>query len=62
MPILSIQAASDKSGISFPAASQAITHMRRLGILRELTGKARRRMFVYDAYMNILNEGTEPFA
>jgi hypothetical protein len=36
---------------------QALQH---LGIAREITGKRRRRHFVYDAYLSILNEGTEP--
>ena len=30
------------------------------GIARELTGKRRNRVFVYDAYLSILNEGGEP--
>jgi hypothetical protein len=34
--------------------------MQRLGILREITGRQRHRLFVYDRYMEILNEGTEP--
>ncbi len=29
------------------------------GIARELTGQRRNRVFVYDAYLNILNEGGE---
>jgi len=32
-----------------------------LGISRELTGRKRNRVFVYDAYLKILNVGTEPF-
>jgi hypothetical protein len=28
--------------------------------LRETTGRQRRRLFVYHAYLAILNEGTEP--
>ena len=59
-PILSISSASEKVGISFPTASAAIEHLQRLGILREITGRRRSRMFVYDAYLAILNEGTEP--
>lgn len=59
-PILSIQSAAKRAGVSFPTASQAVAHMQRLGILREITGKRRRRLFVYEAYMAILNEGTEP--
>jgi Fic family protein len=59
-PILSIQSAAKRAGVSFPTASQAVVHMRKLGILREITGKRRRRLFAYAAYMAILNEGTEP--
>ena len=40
--------------------TSAINHLRKAGILREITGKRRRRLFVYDAYLKILNEGTEP--
>lgn len=32
----------------------------RLGIARELTGQRRNRVFTYDRYLSILNEGTEP--
>lgn len=59
-PIFSIQTASQKVGISFPTVAAAVDRMQRLGILREVTGKRWRRLFVYDAYLNILNEGTEP--
>ena len=34
--------------------------MIKLGILREITGKQRHRLFVYDRYLAILNQGTEP--
>jgi Fic family protein len=61
-PILSIADASAKTGISFPTVASAVAHMRRLGVLREITRKRRKRLFVYDAYLAILNEGTElPF-
>ena len=33
--------------------------LERLGIVRELTGKKRNRLFGYEAYLSILNEGTE---
>ena len=29
--------------------------------LRETTGRERHRLFVYESYLAILNEGTEPF-
>jgi hypothetical protein len=31
-----------------------------LGIARELTGRRRNRLFVYDRYLAVLSEGTEP--
>lgn len=33
-----------------------------LGIVREVTGRARNRVFCYDAHLSILNEGTENLA
>ena len=32
-----------------------------LGIARELTGGRRNRIYAYDQYVTILNEGTEPY-
>ena len=60
-PILSIPRAADRIGISAPTVAKSLEHMRRLGILHEITGGQRHRLFAYDAYLAILNEGTEPF-
>ena len=58
-PILSLSAVSGRTGLSFPAASSAMDLLVELGVARELTGKRRNRLFVYDRYLAILNEGTE---
>ncbi len=58
-PILSLPAICERTGLSFPAASSAMDLLVELGIARELTGKRRNRLFVYDRYLAILNEGTE---
>ena len=60
-PILSIPRAAGKIGISAPTVAKSLEHMRQLGILREITGRQRHRLFAYDAYLAILNEGTEPY-
>ncbi|HVR28701.1 MAG TPA: Fic family protein, partial [Thermoanaerobaculia bacterium] len=57
-PILSLRAVCEATGLSFPAASSAMDLLRELGIARELTGKRRNRLFAYDRYLAILNEGT----
>ncbi len=59
-PIISIPAAAQKIGISAPTVAKSLDHMRRLGMLREVTGRERHRLFVYEQYLQILNEGTEP--
>src|SRR5258708_39949249 len=59
-PILSIASTAERIGITFPTVAAAVGHMQRLGILRETTGRRRRRLFAYGAYLDILSEGTEP--
>jgi len=45
--------------ISEPTAGKAISHLESLGVLREITGRARGRVFMYQEYLALLNEGTE---
>lgn len=59
-PIQSLPGMRDATGLSFPAVSSAMDLLVELGIARERTGKRRNRLFVYDRYLAILNEGTEP--
>ena len=59
-PIVSIPTAAEKIGISTPTVAKSLEHMQQLGMLREITGRQRHRVFVYDAYLAILAEGTEP--
>ena len=59
-PIVSIPSAAEKIGISAPTVAKSLEHMQQLGMLREITGRQRHRLFVYDAYLAILGEGTEP--
>ena len=58
-PIQSMSSVCDTTGLSFPAVSSAMDLLVELGIARELTGRRRNRLFVYDRYLAILNEGTE---
>lgn len=59
-PLASLQEASNKTGLSFPTAGSAMDLLVELGVARELTGRQRGRVFAYDRYLTILNEGTEP--
>jgi Fic family protein len=59
-PLTSINQLKQMGGLSFPTASKAIETLVQLGIAREITGGRRNRLFVYDAYLTILSEGSEP--
>lgn len=43
-----------------PPVYAAIARLESAGILREVTGRQRGKLYVYDQYLSILNEGTEP--
>lgn len=58
--VTSLQEVARRTGLSFPAASAGMEVLASLGIVRELTGRKRNRLFAYDRYLQILNEGTEP--
>ena len=58
-PVLSIPEACGRTGLSFPTASAATQLLERAGLVREITGFARNRVYVYDGYLKILNEGVE---
>jgi Fic family protein len=59
-PIGSITDLAARAGITFPTAAKALSQLVAGGIAKELTGGRRNRIFAYDRYLAILNEGTEP--
>lgn len=59
-PVLTLNEVSRRAGLSFPTASKGMTGLVDVGIVRELTGNRRNRVFAYDRYLAILGEGTEP--
>ncbi len=58
-PILSLTEGSRSTGLSFQATASAMKLLASHGIAREITGKRRGRLFVYDQYLAILDEGSE---
>jgi Fic family protein len=59
-PALTLKYLCEDHSMTFPTATKAIQSLSALGIARELTGQRRNRVFVYDAYLAILNEGGQP--
>ena len=58
--VLSIPGAAKRVGVSQPTITSAMAHLTKLGIVRETTGRKRRKLYVYDASLKILSEGAEP--
>jgi Fic family protein len=59
-PMLSLKQLCQNTAMTFPTASKAMQRLVETGIARELTGQRRNRVFLYDAYLTLLNEGGEP--
>jgi Fic family protein len=59
-PLATINDLSARASVSFPTAARAIDVLSAAGVVRELTGGRRNRVFAYDRYLSIMNEGTEP--
>lgn len=43
-----------------PTINAALQHLEKAGIVQEITGRQRDRLFAYKAYLAILEKGTEP--
>lgn len=59
-PIMSIPMASKKLGLSQQAVNKSMNRLEDLGIVREITNQRRNRIYLYQSFVDILAEGTEP--
>ena len=58
--VLRIPETAGQLPVSEPTVAAAIANLEELGILREMTGRPRNKIFTYAKYLDILSEGTEP--
>jgi len=59
-PVTTVPRLVARFGFSGPTANSALRLLVEQGIVREITGYARNRVFAYTEYLRVLNEGTEP--
>ncbi|MCK5125357.1 MAG: Fic family protein [candidate division Zixibacteria bacterium] len=59
-PVASIQTIAKKTELSPPTISSALKELQKLGIVEEVTGMRRNRLYRYKDYLAILSEGTQP--
>ena len=58
-PMVEVNDVAQLLGITYPAASNLVTELVELDLLRETTGQQRNRRFVYEPYLALLRKGTE---
>jgi Fic family protein len=59
-PVVTTKRAAEQLPISRPTVTSALDNLEELGIVREMTGKDRYRVYAYGDYFDILEEGTQP--
>jgi Fic family protein len=59
-PISTISRLAHETGLTQPAVTTALNRLAGAGIVREITGKRRGRIYSYEQYLRVLAEGTAP--
>lgn len=59
-PVLTLPKAIDLLGVAKPTAVRCIDDLADAGVLREMTGKQRDRVYIYDKYMQRLTDSAKP--
>jgi Fic family protein len=61
-PIIRVDTVCRGTGMTPPTVGKALTHLTVLGIVKELTGRRRNRVFSYARYFAALDRGTAPLS
>jgi Fic family protein len=59
-PVNNITRLHSATGLSKPAVIRALIRLESIGLVEEVSGRKRNRIYVYRPYLDILAEGTEP--
>jgi Fic family protein len=60
LPQVTVKFLAQELAVSEPTVRAALNHMLTLVILQETSGKRRDRVYVYRAYLEMLEAGAEP--
>jgi Fic family protein len=61
-PYVRIRTAAKALGLTVPTVTGAVNHLVGLGIVKEVSGKRRDRLFAYSAYVSMVSKGTHPLS
>jgi Fic family protein len=62
LPQINVSIIMNALNMTAPTARNSLNHMVKIGILEEISGKKRDKIYVYRNYLDILEEGSEPFS
>lgn len=62
LPHVTASSVAEELSLTPVTARSSLNHMVSLGILEEITGKKRDRVYVYRHYLDVLSEGAEPLS
>jgi Fic family protein len=55
-PLINVKRVADVVDVTFPTANRLVARFEELGLLREVTGQRRSRLFRYDPYLQLFDE------
>jgi len=59
-PLLNVNLAAEALGTTYPTASRLVSGFEELGILKEITGRKRSRIYRYEPYVNLFDDAPVP--
>lgn len=62
LPQVTVPLLAKELKMTQPTARSALNHLQSIGVLEEVSGKKRDKVYVYRKYLNILEDGAEPFS
>ena len=61
-PYVRIRTAAKVLELTVPTVTNALNHLVRIGIVKEISGKQRDKLFAYSRYVNAVSQGTKPLS
>ena len=61
-PYVRIRTAAKALELTVPTVTKALSHLMRVGIVKEVSGKHRDRLFAYSRYVTMVSQGTKPLS
>ncbi|MEJ7715155.1 MAG: helix-turn-helix domain-containing protein [Thermoleophilaceae bacterium] len=55
-PVVNVKLVQTELGIAWATANKLLGQLEELGVVREITGQKRSRVFRYDPYLDLFNE------